>query len=61
MDFLGPYEVFNLTTYKDSDVDKLFLNQLDKKDKPFCVNTISEKGGPIIVHNGLKVQPDYCF
>lgn len=27
LDFVGPYEVFNLTTYKDSDVNKLFLNQ----------------------------------
>ncbi|RST76107.1 DJ-1/PfpI family protein [Siminovitchia acidinfaciens] len=61
MDFVGPYEVFNLSTYKDSDVSKLFLNQLDKEEKPFLVHTVSEDGGLITVHNGLKVQPDYSF
>lgn len=61
LDFTGPYEVFNLTTYKDSDVNKLFLNQLEKKDKPFIVNTISENGESIKVHNGLIVQPDFSF
>ncbi|GIN93900.1 AraC family transcriptional regulator [Siminovitchia terrae] len=61
MDFVGPYEVFNLSTYKDSDVQKLFLNQLGLEEKPFIVNTVSEDGKPITVHNGLRVHPDYCF
>ncbi|MCJ8008292.1 DJ-1/PfpI family protein [Lederbergia wuyishanensis] len=61
MDFVGPYEVFNLSTYKDSDVSKLFLNQLDVKDKPFKVNTVSQDGELITVHNGLKIHPDYSF
>lgn len=61
MDFVGPYEVFNLSTYKDSDVSKLFLNQLDKEEKPFLVHTVSEDGELITVHNGLKVQSDYSF
>ncbi|WP_340084712.1 DJ-1/PfpI family protein [Siminovitchia sp. FSL H7-0308] len=61
MDFVGPYEVFNLSTNKESDVPKLFLNQLPLKEKPFLVNTVSVDGEPITVHNGLKVQPDFSF
>lgn len=59
LDFAGPYEVFNLTTYKDSDVKKLFSNKLD--EKPFKVSTVSHDGSQITVHNGLKVTPDYSF
>ncbi|PID03760.1 AraC family transcriptional regulator [Sporosarcina sp. P2] len=61
LDFTGPYEVFNMSTYKDEDVRKLFMNQLDLKEKPFLVNTISENGESIKVHNGLIVQPDFSF
>lgn len=61
LDFTGPYEVFNLTTYKDSDVNKLFMNKLEIQEKPFNVSTVSEDGSSIEVHNGLIVQPDYNF
>ncbi|TSB45936.1 DJ-1/PfpI family protein [Alkalicoccobacillus porphyridii] len=59
LDFSGPYEVFNLTTFNESDVMKLFTNTLDKK--PFKVSTISHYGKQITVHNGLKVLPDYSL
>lgn len=59
LDFTGPYEVFNLTTYYDNDVKKLFSNNLE--DKPFMVSTVSQDGKQITVHNGLKVMPDYSF
>lgn len=61
MDFIGPYEVFNLSTWKDRDISKLFFNQLEMKEKPFVVSTVSKDGCPITIHNGLKVQPDYSF
>ncbi|NEU31324.1 DJ-1/PfpI family protein [bacterium LRH843] len=61
LDFAGPYEVFNLSTYKDEDVGKLFMNQLDENEKPFLVSTISENGESIRVHNGLIIQPDFSF
>ncbi len=61
LDFAGPYEVFNLTTYNDGDVNKLFMNKLEIEEKPFKVSTISEDGASIKVHNGLTVQPDYGF
>lgn len=61
LDFAGPYEVFNMSTYKDEDVRKLFMNQLDMKEKPFLVNTVSENGESIRVHHGLIVQPDFSF
>lgn len=61
LDFAGPYEVFNLTTYKDSDVNKLFMNKLEIQEKPFNVSTVSEDGSSIKVHNGLIVQPDFSF
>ncbi|WP_231687042.1 DJ-1/PfpI family protein [Bacillus sp. JCM 19034] len=57
LDFAGPYEVFNLTTYKDSDVKRLFKNKLE--DKPFKVSTVSHDGLQISVHNGLSVTPDF--
>ncbi|MEH7382632.1 DJ-1/PfpI family protein [Bacillus sp. JJ1533] len=59
LDFTGPYEVFNLTTYNDNDVKKLFSNNLE--DKPFMVSTVSKDGKQITAHNGLKVKPDYSF
>lgn len=59
LDFAGPYEVFNLTTYSSNDVKKLFTNQL--KDKPFSVSTVSQDGRQITVHNGLQVTPNYSF
>ncbi|WP_349409360.1 hypothetical protein [Pseudalkalibacillus sp. SCS-8] len=37
------------------------MNQLDIKDKPFLVNTVSEQTGAIRVHNGLIIQPDFFF
>ncbi|SDH86531.1 hypothetical protein SAMN05216352_103120 [Alteribacillus bidgolensis] len=55
LDFAGPYEVFNLSTYKD-DVKKLFMKQLGREEKSFLVNTVSEKGECVRVHNGLIVQ-----
>ncbi|WP_062050392.1 DJ-1/PfpI family protein [Bacillus sp. JCM 19034] len=59
LDFTGPYEVFNLTTYSNSDVKKLFSNNLE--EKPFKVSTVSQDGKQITVHNGLQVKPDYSF
>ena len=61
LDFIGPYEVFNMATFKDSDVNKLFLNKLSSEEKPFNVSTISAEGEEVVVHNGLKVLPDYSF
>ncbi|GKV55795.1 AraC family transcriptional regulator [Sporosarcina sp. NCCP-2222] len=61
LDFAGPYEVFNLTTYNESDVNKLFRNKLKPEDKPFTVCTFSKGGEPIKAHNGLRVSPDYSF
>ncbi|WP_408010057.1 DJ-1/PfpI family protein [Pseudalkalibacillus sp. A8] len=48
LDFAGPFEVFSVTTLRNG-------------DKPFVVNTISEKGNLICTRNGLKVQPDFSF
>lgn len=59
LDFAGPYEVFNLTTYTNEDVHKLFANKLT--EKPFTVSTVSHKGEQITVHNGLQVIPNYSF
>lgn len=61
LDFAGPYEVFNLSTYNDLDVKKLYINLLNPDDKPFLVNTVSEDGKSIRVHNGLIVHPDFSF
>ncbi len=59
LDFAGPYEVFNVTTYEDGDVKKLFRNTLE--EKPFLVHTVSHDGKQVTVHNGLKVTPDFSF
>ncbi|GAK04573.1 transcriptional regulator, AraC family [Geomicrobium sp. JCM 19037] len=59
LDFAGPYEVFNLSTYAEADVEKLFTNRL--KRKPFRVRTVSKDGAAIAVHNGLNVTPDFSF
>ncbi|GAK01240.1 DJ-1/PfpI family protein [Geomicrobium sp. JCM 19055] len=59
LDFAGPFEVFNLTVFQESDVNKLFTNQLDSK--PFHVSTVSEDGQTVTAHNGLRVTPDYSF
>jgi transcriptional regulator GlxA family with amidase domain len=48
LDFAGPFEVFSLTT-------------LENDEKPFVVETVSEKGNLVNARNGLKVQPDYNF
>lgn len=49
LDFAGPFEVFSVTAYSQTDL------------KPFIVNTISETGKLIVARNGLKVQPNYGF
>lgn len=49
LDFAGPFEVFSITTYSDTD------------NKPFIVKTISETGNMINARNGLKIKPDYNF
>ncbi len=59
LDFVGPYEVFNMSTYKRSDVKKLLLNEL--QEKPFKVSTVSEDGTEVTIHHGLKVTPDFSF
>ncbi|WP_026690188.1 DJ-1/PfpI family protein [Alteribacter aurantiacus] len=46
LDFAGPFEVFSVT------VD-------DHGQQPFCVHTISEKGGQIQARNGLRVLSDF--
>ncbi len=48
LDFAGPFEVFSVTT-------------LENENKPFKVETVSEKGDLVYARNGLKVQPDYSF
>lgn len=48
LDFAGPFEVFSVTT-------------LENGDKPFLVETVSEKGTMIYARNGLKINPDYSF
>lgn len=49
LDFAGPYEVFSITSYFDS------------QQKPFSVHTVAQTTDLISVRNGLKVQPDYNF
>lgn len=49
LDFAGPFEVFSITTYPDTN------------KKPFIVKTISETGDIISARNGLKIKPDYNF
>lgn len=49
LDFSGPFEVFSITTYPES-------NQ-----KPFKVNTVAQTKDLIRARNGLKIQPDYDF
>ena len=48
LDFAGPFEVFSVTA-------------LENGEKPFLVETVSEKGNIVYARNGLKVQPDYNF
>ncbi|EZH65256.1 AraC family transcriptional regulator [Bacillaceae bacterium JMAK1] len=59
LDFAGPFEVFNLTVFRENDVNKLFTNRLDSK--PFHVSTVSEDGQTVTAHNGLRVTPNYGF
>ncbi|MED3550186.1 DJ-1/PfpI family protein [Cytobacillus praedii] len=59
LDFTGPYEVFNMTTYRKEDVKKLLTNDLE--EKPFNVQTVSVDGKKIKVHHGLTVIPDFSF
>ncbi|ENH96055.1 transcriptional regulator [Gracilibacillus halophilus YIM-C55.5] len=49
LDFAGPFEVFSIATFPDSDI------------KPFAVTTISQEGKTISTRNGLNVTPDYSF
>ena len=48
LDFAGPFEVFSVTA-------------LENGQKPFLVETVSEKGTMITARNGLRVQPNYSF
>ncbi|MFO1442698.1 DJ-1/PfpI family protein [Bacillus sp. Bva_UNVM-123] len=59
LDFAGPYEVFNMTTYKIEDLKKLLTNELE--EKPFKVHTVSVDGKEIKVHHGLTVIPNFSF
>ena len=59
LDFVGPYEVFNMTTFHKKDVKELLTNYLD--NKPFKVYTVSQEGKPIKANHGLMITPDYCF
>ncbi|MGY4690802.1 DJ-1/PfpI family protein [Salibacterium sp. K-3] len=49
LDFAGPFEVFSLAAFPDSDRNA------------FDVKTVSEDGSMISTRNGLKVMPDYSF
>ena len=49
LDFAGPFEVFSITTHRDS------------TEKAFKVSTVAQSRGMITTRNGLKVQPDYAF
>lgn len=49
LDFAGPFEVFSITTLKNTDT------------KPFVVKTISQTGELISARNGLQVKPDFHF
>ncbi|WP_283234572.1 DJ-1/PfpI family protein [Alteribacter keqinensis] len=61
LDFAGPYEVFNLTTYNEEDVKRLFMSKLLIEEKPFKVTTVSKDGEEVMIHNGLVVKPDCAF
>ncbi|ETI68838.1 DJ-1/PfpI family protein [Neobacillus vireti] len=61
LDYAGPFEVFSLTVFEDDKVSKMLTKGLTIEEKPFIVKTISQNGGIISSHNGLKVQPDYGF
>ncbi|WP_330397099.1 DJ-1/PfpI family protein [Anaerovirgula multivorans] len=49
LDFAGPFEVFSITTYPESNI------------RPFKVTTVAQTKELITARNGLKVQPDYDF
>lgn len=49
LDFAGPFEVLSLAALQG------------RKEKPFCVQTVSQDGEMITARNGLKVQPDFSF
>ncbi|WP_078394157.1 DJ-1/PfpI family protein [Shouchella patagoniensis] len=59
LDFAGPYEVFNMTTFKAEDVKDLMRNE--SLDKPFTVHTVSKDGERIKANHGLVIQPEYRF
>lgn len=62
MDFMGPYEVFSMTTYSEKDVPELLMGtHPNQVNKPFRVYTISHNGEPVTSHHGLKIIPDYSF
>lgn len=49
LDFAGPFEAFSLTMLPG------------QKEKPFLVQTVSQKAELIMARNGLRVLPDYSF
>jgi transcriptional regulator GlxA family with amidase domain len=49
LDFAGPFEVFSLTNY------------LNSETKPFIVKTVAQVQEPVRARNGLMILPDYCF
>jgi transcriptional regulator GlxA family with amidase domain len=51
LDFAGPFEVFSVATYPDSQTNS----------RPFLVKTISAKERLIRARNGLKVLADYSI
>ncbi|MCM3761951.1 DJ-1/PfpI family protein [Alkalihalobacillus oceani] len=61
LDFAGPYEVFNMTTYEREDVNHLLKGDLPREKKPFLVHTVSENGQDVHVNHGLIVSPDYSL
>jgi len=49
LDFAGPFEVFSITTFLNSD------------ENSFMVKTISESGNIVKTRYGLQVKPDHSF
>ncbi|WYP27804.1 DJ-1/PfpI family protein [Alkalihalobacillus sp. FSL W8-0930] len=59
LDFVGPYEVFNMTTFHEKDLKKLLTSHLEHK--PFNVSSVSLDGEKIVANHGLEISPQYSF
>lgn len=59
LDFVGPYEVFKMTTFHEKDLKKLLTSHLDHK--PFNVHSVSFDGKSIVANHGLEISPQFSF